>query len=106
MIQRVFTLTFNSSKNGCVAVCHNAAALLQHEKCLLMISSGDELFSKAMGNMMTPHGDFAPRGWDDGHREQNIYSLFKNYLLCEDIEYIIFPYDINLSAICFQHIKN
>lgn len=23
---------------------------------------------------------------------QNIYSLFKNYLLCEDIEYIIFPY--------------
>ena len=22
----------------------------------------------------------------------NIYSLFKNYLLCEDIEYIIFPY--------------
>ena len=23
---------------------------------------------------------------------QNIYSLFKNYLVCEDIEYIIFPY--------------
>ena len=22
----------------------------------------------------------------------NIYSLFKNYLLCEDIEFIIFPY--------------
>lgn len=28
--------------------------------------------------MMTPHGDFTPRGWDDGHREQNIYSLFRN----------------------------
>ena len=40
MIQRIFTLTFNTSKNDCVAVCHNAAALLQHEKCLLMISSG------------------------------------------------------------------
>lgn len=23
---------------------------------------------------------------------QNIYSLFKNYLLCEDIGYVIFPY--------------
>lgn len=23
---------------------------------------------------------------------RNIYSLFKNYLLCEDIEYVIFPY--------------
>lgn len=23
---------------------------------------------------------------------QNIYSLFKNYFLCEDIEYVIFPY--------------
>lgn len=23
---------------------------------------------------------------------QNIYSLFKNYLLCDDIEYVIFPY--------------
>lgn len=22
----------------------------------------------------------------------NIYSLFKNYLLCKDIEYVIFPY--------------
>ena len=51
---------------------------MQREKCFLVISSGDELFSKAMGNMMTPHGDFAPRGWDDGHREQNIYSLFRN----------------------------
>ncbi len=23
---------------------------------------------------------------------QNIYSLFKNYFLCEDIDYVIFPY--------------
>ena len=23
---------------------------------------------------------------------RNIYSLFKNYLLCVDIEYVIFPY--------------
>ena len=48
MIQRTFTLTFNTSKNGCVTVCHNAAALLQHEKCFLMISSGVGCISEVM----------------------------------------------------------
>lgn len=73
-----FTLTFNTSSNGCVAVCRNVAALLQHEKCFLVISSGDELFSGTMGYIIIPYRDFAPRGWDDGHTEQNIYSLFRN----------------------------
>lgn len=72
MIQRIFTLTFNTSKNGCVAVCHNAAALLQHEKCLLMISSGVECISEVMEDVMLLYGDFTLCCKEDGHTKQNI----------------------------------
>ena len=72
MIQRIFTLTFNTSKNGCVAVCHNAAALLQHEKCFLMISSGVGCISEVMEDVMLLCGDFALYCREDGHTKQNI----------------------------------
>ena len=72
MIQRVFTLTFNTSKNDCVADCHNAAALLQHEKCLLMISSGVGCISEVMEDVMLLYGDFTLCRWEDGHTKQNI----------------------------------
>ena len=72
MIQRIFTLTFNTSKNDCVAVCHNAAALLQHEKCLLMISSGVGCISEAMEDVTLLCGDFTLCRREDGHTKQNI----------------------------------
>lgn len=72
MIQRIFTLTFNTSKNDCVAVCHNVAALLQHEKCLLMISSGVGCISEVMEDVTLLYGDFTLCCREDGHTKQNI----------------------------------
>lgn len=72
MIQRIFTLTFNTSKNDCAAVCHNAAAFLQHEKCLLMISSGVGCISEVMEDVMLLYGDFTLCCREDGHTKQNI----------------------------------
>ena len=72
MIQRIFTLTFNTSKNDCVAVCHNATALLQYEKCLLMISSGVGCISEVMEDVTLLYGDFTLHCWEDGHTKQNI----------------------------------
>lgn len=93
MIQRIFTLTFNTSKNGCVAVCHNAAALLQHEKCLLMISSGVGCISEVMEDVMLLYGVSHFAAGKMGTRNRTLFIIkeqkgelyvwsFRRYLDC------------------------